>query len=324
MPRNTAIPTSNYDGFHARGARKGTYRLNLLEAGILGVVEGITEFLPISSTGHLVIASALLGLNEPADVKRSVDAFNIVIQGGAILAVAGLFWPRIVQMMRGASGRDPVGLKLFINLLVAFVPAAVFGLLLDDWIESHLFHPTPVMAALAAGGVVMIALGPWQRRRFHESNADSPGPAFTTLEELSWRQALVIGLLQCVAMWPGTSRSLMTIVGGILVGLSAKAAVEYSFLLGVLTLSAATFKKALWAIEGAGAQYDVWFGGTKLMLDHYGSGPFFVGIIAAAVSAAFAVKWLVSYLQSHGLEIFGYYRIALGLIVGTLLLTGII
>jgi len=286
--------------------------LNLLEAGILGVVEGITEFLPISSTGHLVIASALLGLNEPADVKRSVDAFNIVIQGGAILAVAGLFWPRIVQMMRGASGRDPVGLKLFINLLVAFVPAAVFGLLLDDWIESHLFHPTPVMAALAAGGVVMIALGPWQRRRFHESNADSPGPAFTTLEELSWRQALVIGLLQCVAMWPGTSRSMMTIVGGMLVGLRPRQAAEFSFLLGLPTLGAACAYKAVKNFTSDDVN----------MVQMLGWPAIVVGILAAMLSAALAVRWLVGFLSRHGVSAFGWYRLGLCALLGYLVWQG--
>ncbi len=133
--------------------------------------------------------------------------------------------------------------------------------------------------------------------------------------------ALFIGLLQCVAMWPGTSRSLMTIVGGLLMGLSIKSAVEYSFLLGVLTLTAATAKKAIWKIEGAGPEFDVWFGGSKLMWETYGAMPIIVGILAATISAAIAVKWLVSYLQSHGLEVFGYYRIAVGIIVGGLVLT---
>jgi undecaprenyl-diphosphatase len=141
---------------------------------------------------------------------------------------------------------------------------------------------------------------------------------------MTLKMALVIGLLQCVAMWPGTSRSLMTIVGGLIVGLSIKAAVEYSFLLGVLTLTAATAKKAVWKVDAPGVseQYDVWFGGTKLMWDTYGALSLAIGIIAAAVSAAIAVKWLVSYLQSHGLSIFGWYRIAVGLIVGSLILAG--
>jgi undecaprenyl-diphosphatase len=125
-------------------------------------------------------------------------------------------------------------------------------------------------------------------------------------------------------MWPGTSRSLMTIVGGLLVGLSVRAAVEYSFLLGVLTLTAATAKKAAWKVEGLGASYDTWFGGTRLMWDTYGALPLIVGVVAATVSAAVAVKWLVSYLQSHGLSLFGWYRIVVGCLLGGLVLAGII
>jgi undecaprenyl-diphosphatase len=125
-------------------------------------------------------------------------------------------------------------------------------------------------------------------------------------------------------MWPGTSRSLMTICGGLIVGLSVKAAVEYSFLLGVLTLTAATAKKAIWGIDGAGAAYEAWFGGSRLMWDTYGPIPLAAGILAATISAAFAVKWLVSYLQSHGLQIFGYYRIFIGLLAAALILTNTI
>lgn len=143
------------------------------------------------------------------------------------------------------------------------------------------------------------------------------------LAELTWKMALIIGLLQCVAMWPGTSRSLMTIVGGLLVGLSVKSAVEYSFLLGVLTLTAATAKKAVWKVHGLDAAYDVWFGGTKLMWETYGALPLIVGVIAATISAALAVRWLVSYLQSHGLAMFGWYRIAAGVIVGGLVAGGV-
>jgi undecaprenyl-diphosphatase len=146
------------------------------------------------------------------------------------------------------------------------------------------------------------------------------------LLEMTFKMALIIGLLQCVAMWPGTSRSLMTIVGGLVVGLSIRAAVEFSFLLGVLTLTAATAKKAVWPVKGlpGGESYEMWFGGSKLMWDTYGAVPLFIGIVAAAVFAAVAVKWLVSYLQSHGLSIFGWYRIALGVVIGMLILTEII
>jgi len=283
--------------------------LNLLEAAILGVVEGITEYLPISSTGHLIIASSLLGLDKPADVKRSVDAFNIVIQGGAILAVAGLYWPRIVQMIRGVSGGDSMGLRLVRNLFVAFLPAAVLGLLLDDLIEAHLFHPWPVIAALAVGGVAMILLGPWQRRRFHEPAEGLSGPAFTTIDELTWKQSLIIGLLQCVAMWPGTSRSMMTIVGGMLVGLRPKQAAEFSFLLGLPTLGAACVYKALKNFTA----------NEPNMVQVLGWPAIVVGLITATISAVLAVRWLVGFLSKHGVSAFGWYRLALCVVLGYLI-----
>ena len=143
------------------------------------------------------------------------------------------------------------------------------------------------------------------------------------LLEMTWKMALVIGFLQCVAMWPGTSRSLMTIVGGLLMGLTVRAAVEYSFLLGVLTLTAATAKKAIWKVDGVDA-YHHWFGGADLMWNTYGAVPTLIGLAAAAISAAIAVKWLVTYLQSHGLSIFGWYRIAIGLLIGGLVWSGVV
>jgi len=292
--------------------------MEVWQALILGIVEGITEYLPVSSTGHLILAQRIMGDGTASTVdKLAADAFAISIQGGAILAVLGLYRKHVLKIIRGISGRDSDGLKLATNIIVGFVPSAIFGILLNDWIESKLFSEWPIIVAWVLGGIAILATCAWRRRN------PTSGEGKNILQ-LTWKLALIIGLLQCIAMWPGTSRSLMTIVGGILVGLSVKAAVEYSFLLGVLTLSAATIKKALWGIDGAGPQYEVLFGGMRLMWEHYGPVSFLVGIIAAAISAAVAVKWLVSYLQSHGLEVFGYYRIALGLIVATLILTDIL
>ena len=141
---------------------------------------------------------------------------------------------------------------------------------------------------------------------------------------MTWKMALTIGFLQCVAMWPGTSRSLMTIVGGLLVGLTLRAAIEYSFLLGVLTLSAATAKKAVWKIEGFGGTYDVWGGGAKLMWESYGALSLTIGIVAATVSAALAVKWLVTFLQQRGMAPFGWYRIGIGVLTGVLIVSGVL
>jgi undecaprenyl-diphosphatase len=288
------------------------------QAFILGVIEGITEYLPISSTGHLLVAQHLMGIGvkTPLD-KAAADTFAICIQGGAILAVLGLYYPRVMQMIRGVLGQDAEGLRLAVSIIIGFLPAAVIGLAANDWIEAKLFGMWPVIFAWVFGGVMILAATWWTKRGGKRGNG-------MELLELTWKMALVIGLMQCVAMWPGTSRSLMTIVGGLLVGLSLRAAVEYSFLLGVLTLTAATAKKAVWKVHDLDAAYDVWFGGVKLMWNHYGALPLIVGVVAAAVSAALAVKWLVTYLQSHGLAIFGWYRIVVGTIIGGLLYAGVI
>lgn len=291
--------------------------MELWQAFILGVIEGITEYLPVSSTGHLLVAQHLMGIDAGSHAaKAAADTFAICIQGGAILAVLGLYYRRVLQMMRGVCGQDAEGLKLAISIVVGFLPAAVIGLLCNDWIEAKLFGFWPIIFAWVVGGVLILVAARWRR-------GNPPKNGGMDLLELSWKMALVIGLLQCVAMWPGTSRSLMTIVGGLLVGLSVRAAVEYSFLLGVLTLTAATVKKGVWKVHGLDASVDVWFGGAKLMWQTYGLLPMVVGVVAATVSAALAVKWLVSYLQSHGLSLFGWYRIALGVGLGLLVAAGV-
>ncbi len=289
-------------------------------AMVLGLVEGITEYLPISSTGHLILASSLLGLDRP-EQKAGVDAFNIVIQGGAILAVLGLYWPRVIQMLRGLLGRDPAGLRLAMNLVIAFIPAAVLGLLLDDLIEGYLFNPPAVLAALALGGVYMLGVERWRKRSaFSAESAESAegseepkykvqrakykqeaenaggGAGKDPLAALGWRQALTIGFLQCVAMWPGMSRSMMTITGGMLVGLRPAAAAEFSFLLGLPTLGAACLYKAVKNTDELAA-----LGGPAIV----------AGLLTATVSAALAVRWLVGFLNRHGLAVFAWYRFAL-------------
>ncbi|GAA5128444.1 undecaprenyl-diphosphate phosphatase [Luteolibacter yonseiensis] len=290
------------------------------QAFILGVIEGITEYLPVSSTGHLLVAQHFMGIGTAsATEKAAADIFAICIQGGAILAVLGIYMKRVMQMLRGVLGQDPDGLRLAIMLIAGFLPAAVIGVLFNDKIEEKLFGTTPVVIAWIVGGVLILATAWWRKRNPLVGSGKD-------LVSMTLKMALIIGLLQCVAMWPGTSRSLMTIVGGLLVGLSIQAAVEYSFLLGVLTLTAATAKKAVWKVDAAGvsAKYDVWFGGMKLLTDTYSPVALIVGIVAAAVFAAIAVKWLVSYLQSHGLSIFGWYRIALGAGVGALVLANVV
>ncbi len=281
-----------------------------LQAIILGIVEGITEYLPISSTGHLILTKAVLGLSG-TDQESAIDAFIIVVQGGAILAVLGLYRSRILQMIQGLFGKDQAGRKLLINLIIAFLPAVFLGPLLDDKIEEYLFKPIPVIVALAGWGVVMILLGPWQRKIFHKkSDSDqSSAHSFIDIEHLTWRKALIIGLLQCVAMWPGTSRSMMTIVGGMFVGMKPKQAAEFSFLLALPTLGGACVYKGLKNIMGDGPN----------MFEVLGPTSFIVGIIAATIAAALSVKWLVGYLQKHGVALFGWYRIALSVVFAVLL-----
>jgi undecaprenyl-diphosphatase len=285
------------------------------EAVILGLVEGITEYLPVSSTGHLILTAALLGLDGP-EVKRSVDAFNIVIQGGAILAVLGLYWPRVKQMMVGGLGLvrigkgDPAGLRLGIQLFVAFLPAAVLGVLFNDWIEARLFHAWPVLGALAGGGVYMILLDRWRRKTDREHELE--------IEGLTIPKALFIGFMQTAAMWPGTSRSMMTITGGVLVGLKPRAAAEFSFLLGLPTLGGACVYSLYKNITESEKL------GEPNMIELLGWTPVLVGLVVATVSAAIAVRWLVGFLNTHGLAPFGWYRLVLCAVLGGLMLAGIV
>lgn len=279
------------------------------QAIILGVVEGLTEYLPVSSTGHLLIVQNLLGIGTgSASAKEAADAFAICIQAGAIIAVLGLYWQRVKQGFRGMFGLagigkgDEAGKRLFINLVVAFTPAAIIGVLLNDWIEDVLFHPWFTVLAWAVGGVAILAVAYWKHKRSGDEHKGK------TIDDMTWRMALIIGLIQCIAMWPGTSRSLVTIVGGILVGLSIGAAVEFSFLLGVVTLLAATAYKA----KEAGPE----------MVEAYGWQPMIIGSFAAWLSAVVAVKWMVAYLKKHGMSVFGYYRIAIAILAAALILTG--
>ena len=281
--------------------------MTIVDAIVLGIVEGITEFLPVSSTGHLILTAWLLGLGETPEEKAAVDAVNVVIQGGAILAVAGLYWPRVRGMILGLLGRDARGLSLFLKLVVAFLPAAILGPLLDDAIEAKLFRPGPVLSALALGGILLIVLKPWQERILRAES--DGGSARRGIDSLSYRDCLLIGLLQCVAMWPGTSRSMMTIVGGLLVGLSPVAAAEFSFLLGLPTLGGACVYTLLKEFKAHGTDTIDVLGGPL---------PVAVGIVTAMIAAAFAVKWLVGFLGKNSMALFGWWRIALaaGLGVG--------
>ncbi len=277
------------------------------QAVILGIVEGLTEYLPVSSTGHLLLAERIMKIGEDPALsasrqereKEAADAYTICIQAGAIVAVLGLYFQRVLQMFRGLAGRDPEGRRLLINIVAGFLPAAVIGLLFNKAIKAYLFGPWPVVAAWLVGGLAILVVS--AKRKAGSHRLRSAGG----LDDLSWKMALIIGFAQCIAMWPGVSRSLVTIVGGVLVGLSLPAAVEYSFLLGVVTLGAAT-------------GYD----GLKhghIMMQTFDPHALAIGVFFAFVAAVLSVKWMVSYLNRHGLAIFGYYRVGLAVVAGVLL-----
>jgi len=270
--------------------------MNPAQAAILGVVEGLTEFLPVSSTGHLILVSHAMGLAR----SSAMDAFEIVIQAGALLAVVWLYRARLAEIVAGIFGGDRRGRALFLKLIVAFIPAAVIGLGTHHWIEEHLFGPRPVAVALILGGILMI----WIARGQNERDARA---TIHTLDEIPLQTALWIGLAQCLSLWPGTSRSMVTILAALLLGATPVVAAEFSFLLALPTLGAATlFDLAKHHHELLGP--DV--GGPAVLA---------VGLIVSAIVAAFAIRGFLKFLTSRGLAPFGWYRIALGALVIVLL-----
>jgi len=288
------------------------------QAIILGIVEGLTEYLPVSSTGHLILAQRAMGI----EAGDAANAYAVCIQAGAIVAVLGLYWQRAKQTAVGCAGKlgigrgDADGFRMGVNLVAAFAPAAVVGLLFDEQIEQRLFGLWPIVLAWLVGGLAILAVVYWRKRKgAGESKVGVP------LEQLTWQMALIIGIVQCLAMWPGTSRSLVTIVGGLAVGLSLAAAVEFSFLLGVITLLAATLYKAV--LDSVEVTVDGETTRTMMVLwmaKEYGWANMFIGSVAAWLSAVVAVKWMVAYLQRHSLAIFGWYRVALAILVAILIL----
>lgn len=267
--------------------------MNAYEALVLGIVEGLTEYVPVSSTGHLLVAQALLGIES----GPAATAYAIVIQAGAILAVLSIYRTRARRAMLGLVGRDPEGARLAFALGVAFLPAALVGLVAGDVIEAHLFGLWPVVGAWALGGFLILAVSP---------HVD--GRRGCELDVLTLRMAGVVGLAQCVALAPGVSRSLATILGGVAAGMSLTTAVEFSFLLGVVTLTAASVYTAI--------------GNGPALLDAYEVPVMVVGFVAAWVSAAIAVKWMVAWVGQRGLRLFGWWRLLAAATVGAALLAG--
>ena len=278
-------------------AAAATTGLTTADSIVLGVVEGITEFLPLSSTGHLMVTERLLGIGRSGVDKAAADAYAICIQAGAILAVLVLYRDRLRSMIRGAAGHDRVGRHLHGVLAVAFLPAAAVGLAFDGTIEKHLFGVGPVVVAWAIGGLAILLLAP------------RLGGGRGALEHLTIPHGLIIGVAQALALWPGVSRSLVTILAALAVGLALPAAVEFSFLLGLVTLGAATGYKALQD-------------GT-LIVDQFGLMAPVVGLVVAFASAVIAVRWMIGYLNRHDLRVFARYRLAVAAFVGGLLVMGV-
>jgi len=267
----------------------------LLKAAIMGVVEGLTEFLPISSTGHLILAGSLLNFTGAA-----VKVFDVAIQSGAMLAVIWEYRQRLLGTVRGIT-HDPVAQRFARNVLVAFLPAAVLGLMFGKLVKEHLFHPVPVALAFIVGGFIILAVEAWHRRKFGERDLEGTRRArVESVDDMTALDALKVGLMQCLALIPGTSRSGATIIGGMVFGFSRKCATEFSFYLGIPTLM------------GAGA-YSVWK--ERHVLDASDLPMFAVGTVVAYFSALLCIRWLIRYVSTHDFTIFAWYRIVFGAVV---------
>ncbi|MEI6106235.1 MAG: undecaprenyl-diphosphate phosphatase [Opitutae bacterium] len=290
--------------------------LSVHDAVVLGIVEGVTEFLPISSTGHLIIATQMLGLESetqltdkqgqllwhkapsrenpagvPLTLKLAADTYTVIIQVGAIAAVVLLYWRQILAMLVGLLGRSSPGFRLLRNVVLAFLPVAVIGFLFHDLVDKYLFSTFTVIGALVFGAILMLWAERW--RRANSGIGFSKGDP----SDLTTQKSLGIGVAQCLALWPGMSRSMVTIVAGYLAGLNPGKAAEFSFLVGLPTLGGAAFIKA---IKSGPAMIQV-FGWSDVLL----------GAGVAAISALIAVKFLVHFISRHGLAVFAYYRLAL-------------
>jgi undecaprenyl-diphosphatase len=259
----------------------------LAKAAVMGIVEGLTEFLPISSTGHLILAGSLLGMD---DAKAKV--FDIAIQTGAILAVIIVYWQKIRETLVQLPHQQQAQ-QFALNVLIGLVPAVILGLLFGKAINAHLFKPVVVASAFIVGGFIIL----WAERR--HSRADT-APRILSVDAMRWTDALKVGLVQCLAMIPGTSRSGATIIGGMLMGLSRKAATDFSFFLAIPTLI------------GAGV-YSLY---KERALLAWSDLPMFgVGLVFSFLSAWLCIRWLLRYIATHTFVGFAWYRIAFGLVV---------
>lgn len=264
--------------------------LLLVKAAIMGIVEGLTEFLPVSSTGHLILAGSLLGIH---DEKSKV--FDIAIQTGAILAVVIVYWQRLRETMLGL-GNDAKARRFALNVAIGFGPAVLLGLLFGKAIQANLFTPMVVATTFIVGGIIIL----WAERRASVARVDS-------VDDMTPLDALKVGLVQCVAMIPGTSRSGATIIGGMLLGLSRKCATDFSFFLAIPTLI------------GAGLYSLV---KQRALLSAADIPLFGVGLLFSFISAWVCVRWLLNFISTHTFVVFAWYRIAFGIVVLVTAYTG--
>ncbi|HBC69065.1 MAG: undecaprenyl-diphosphate phosphatase [Duodenibacillus sp.] len=259
----------------------------IIQAVILGIVEGLTEFLPVSSTGHLILAGDIIRYDEVG-----AETFYVAIQAGAILAVCWHYRDRIVAILKNLfkPGKDQ---RLAVNTVIAFLPAAVIGVFCASAIKMYLFKPVPVAAALVIGGLIIL----W----IENVNVKSArAPRVAAMDDMDWKDALAVGFMQCFALIPGTSRSGATIIGGLVLGLSRKAATEFSFFLSIPTIFGATV-------------YDLWKSRDILTAANLPS--ITVGFVVSFISAIFVVRWLLRFVSTNNFKGFGWYRICFGLVV---------
>ncbi len=256
--------------------------MDIINAAFLGIIEGLTEFLPVSSTGHLILFVDLLKFQGPPG-----RVFEVVIQLGAILAIMVLYWRKFWTILTTLSA--PTSQHFVRNILLAFLPAMVIGVFAHETIKAALFNPTVVAWALMLGGFAILAIEKYK-----------PAPTIATTEDMGWKTALTIGFIQCIAMIPGVSRSGASIMGGLLCGVDRKTAAEFSFFLAVPTMLAATV-------------YDLYK--NRGGLDMQGLELIAVGFIAAFITALLVVRWVMRFIQTHGFGVFAWYRIALGSLI---------
>ena len=260
------------------------------KAVVLGLVEGLTEYLPVSSTGHLLVTNKVLNIGQTPESESAIETYAIAIQIGAIAAVVVLYWGRMMQMLNGLLGKDEEGRRILFAVAAAFAPTAVIALALQNVVEENLFGPTPIAIAWLVGGIGIIVFTKYRDAAKTSGNA---------LSDLTLKHAAMIGLTQTLAIWPGTSRSLVTIVAGVLIGYSLAAAVEFSFLLGLVTLSAATVYSMRDGAE---------------LIDQFGILNPLIGLGVAFVAAIASIRFMVSWLETKSFDVFGYYRIVIGVL----------